>query len=100
MRPAREVPPGEDVVPRGEQEENGEEDEGEVARADGDVVKDFLVLGYVEGVGDVGLVSYGCEEDVEDREEENVQRLASCGDVAEVVGEGGGVVASEGGGVG
>ena len=38
MRPAREVPPAEDVVPRGKQEENGEEDEGEVARADGDVV--------------------------------------------------------------
>ena len=57
-------------------------------------------MGYVEGVGDVGLVPYCCEEDVEDREEDDVERLRPGGDVSEVVGEGGGVVASEGGRVG
>jgi len=63
------------------------------------VVEDFLVLGKVEGVGGEGLVADGREDEVKEEEEEDVERLAAGGDLAEVEGEGAGVVCADGGGV-
>jgi len=94
MRPVRQVQ--QDIIPRREQQQDGEEDKRKGAGADSDVVEDFFVLRDVEGVGDHGAVVDGGKDDVEDDEESDVEGLTEGWDIAEAEGEGAGVICPEG----